>query len=163
MPVVGGWFSVVAMLGLGLTTSSCDGGRPWSQEDTRAVETTLEDYRRAWLDNDTTRIMKAVSDNVVLFVPGATAANVVGKPNLRSFWFPSTDTLFLIRTYEITDQEVHGDGVYAIVQGKSLLSWDTVANDSVLSSSTSRSEYLSILRKEDGHWKIFRQMYVIRR
>jgi hypothetical protein len=48
------------------------------------------------------------------------------------------------------------------VEGRSLLSWDTVSRDSVLGSATSRSEYLAILRKEDGNWRIFRQMYVLR-
>jgi ketosteroid isomerase-like protein len=150
------------MLVLALPALSCVSREAWSPADTRAVETTLADYRRAWLNNDSIEVMDLISDDVTLFVPGATAATIVGKANLRSFWFPTTDTVYVIRTYEVTNQEVHGSGGYAIVEGRSLLSWDTVSRDSVLGSATSRSEYLAILRKEDGNWRIFRQMYVLR-
>lgn len=154
---------VTILLLLVLPTLSCATREPWSLVDNEAVEATLADYRNAWLSNDTAKVMATVSEDVILFVPGMTAASIVGKANLRSFWFPTTDTVFVIRTYEITDQEIHGSGGYAIAQGTSLLSWDTVAKDSVLASSTSKSEYLSVLRKEDGRWRIFRQMYVLRR
>jgi hypothetical protein len=32
----------------------------------------------------------------------------------------------------------------------------------VISSSTSKSEYVTVLRKEDGQWRIFRNIFVVR-
>jgi ketosteroid isomerase-like protein len=143
--------------------TACSTPATLSPSESKAVEATLAAYRLAWLDNDRQDVMDAVSDDIVLFVPGANSANVEGKDAVAAFWFPPSDTQFVIKSYDIADQEVHGAGHLAVVQGKSVLSWDTVIRDSTIASTTSTSEFLSVLRKENGRWRIFRQMYVLRK
>ena len=143
-------------------TGSCAASQELSDADVQAIRATLEDYRQAWLEGDAERVMSHVSDSIVLFVPGASASTIAGKSALRAFWFPAQDTVYPIRKYEITDQQVYGGGSIAIAQGRSRLSWEMVVNDSVLSASTSHSEFMTTLRKEGGQWKLFRQMYVTR-
>ena len=140
----------------------CRTGTELSPADVQAVEATLADYRQAWLDGDAEQVLVHVSDSVTLFVPGAGAATVVGKPAARDFWFPSSGTRYPIKQYDITGQTVFGGGGYAIAQGNSFLSWDTVVGDSVASSSSSKSEYLTVLRHEAGTWRIYRLIYVMR-
>jgi uncharacterized protein (TIGR02246 family) len=153
------WVLVAAAVVLCL---ACSDRHALSSRDIAAVEATLADYRAAWLANDRQQVMNTISDDIVLFVPGQTSRNVVGKDSIQAFWFPRSDTQFVIRKYEITDQQVHGSGTIAVVQGKSTLAWDTVVADSITASATSTSEFLSVLRNEDGRWRIFRQMYVLR-
>jgi ketosteroid isomerase-like protein len=142
--------------------AACSPAGDLSDPEIKTIEATLEDYRAAWLRGDAEAVMAHVSDSSTLFLPGDKAKNIVGKASLRSFWFPSSDTSFRITTYQITDQEIHGSGRFAVAQGRSLLSWQTVAHDSVLSAASSQSEYLTVLRKEGDRWRIYRQMFLTR-
>lgn len=147
---------------VGLVCAACANPPALSARDVSAVEATLASYRDAWLANDRERVLSTISDDIVLFVPGPTSRNVVGRDSIDAFWFPRSGQKFVLRKYEITDQEIHGSGDLAVVQGKSALAWDTVVADSIVTSSTSASEFLSVMRREDGGWRIFRQMYVLR-
>ncbi len=145
-----------------LSLAACAGSAQLPAVEIAAVERSLADYRQAWLDGDAERVLSHVSDSVTLFVPGAGASTIVGKEAVRAFWFPATGTRYPIRRYEISQQRTFGGGGYAVSQGWSDLAWDTVIGDSVVSSSTSRSEFITVLRKEEGAWRIYRQMYVTR-
>jgi len=127
-----------------------------------AVESALADYRAAWLEGSEKKVMDAVSEDVQLFVPGTDVGRLNGKEAVREFWFPNTDRSYPIRGYEVSGQETYVQGDLAIVTGNSTLDWDTVDAGKVVDQKTSRSEYMTVLRKEDGKWRIFRQMYQMR-
>jgi ketosteroid isomerase-like protein len=129
---------------------------------TKAVLEALAAYRDAWLGGDEAAVLDTLSDQVQVFVPGSSGGKLDGKQAVREFWFPDSDTSYPIRGYEITGQEVYGDGGLAVVTGKSQLDWDTVANGKVIESATSNSAFITVWRKEGGRWRIFRQMYQMR-
>ena len=122
----------------------------------------LADFRQAWLDNDIERIMGHLSDEFTLYVPGPTASTLRGKERVKSYWFPSRDTLYRITKYEITEPQTHGGRRYAVAQGTSHLGWEMVVKDSVHMASNSKSEFVTVLRKEGDDWKLFRQIFVVR-
>ena len=146
-------------LAVALLTVSCAGNSSLSPEAIRDAEQVLEDYRAAWLAQDSARVLSHVSEEFSLLAPGST---VSGKARVRTFWFPGGDTVYPIRKYEISNQVVYGAGGLAIAQGHSALAWDTTVQDSVISSAAANSEYLTVLRKEAGRWRIYRQIYVLR-
>ena len=136
--------------------------RALTTSDIAAVDSTLAAYRKAWIANDREGVLNTLAEDITLFVPGRTASNVHGRDALASFWFPSSDTAYAIRTYEISDQQIHGSGAIAIVQGRSVLAVATVVGDSAVASTTSTSDFLTVMRNDQGRWRIFRQMYVLR-
>jgi ketosteroid isomerase-like protein len=154
-------FRYIATLSLLIMFASCapEGARELSTDEIDQIKTTMQAYRQAWIDNDTATVMGTISDDIILFLPGTTSKNIEGKSNVRNFWFPPSDIQYPIRKYEITDEEIFGSGQYATAQGKSLLIWETMKGDSVVASDTSKSYYLTILKKNDGTWKILRQMF----
>jgi ketosteroid isomerase-like protein len=125
----------------------------------REAEQVLESYRRAWVDGDSAAVMSHVSDEFQMFSPSRT---VSGKEQIRVFWFPGGDTVYPIRQYDIRNQRVYGAGEFAVAEGTSLLAWDTTVRDSVIASATSKSEYINVLRKEAGAWKLYRAIFVMR-
>ena len=133
-----------------------------SQADRDAVDAVLADFRQAWLDGDNERVMGHVSGDFTLFIPGPSASTLVGKERIRRYWFPPGDTTYRITKYEIEGGRTQGSGIYAIAQGTSRLGWDTVVADSVHNSSTSVSEFVSVLKREEGQWKLYRQIFVMR-
>ena len=125
----------------------------------REAELVLDDYRQAWLAQDSVRVMSHVSDQFVMMTPSST---VSGKERVRSFWFPGGDTVYPIQKYDVSNQMVYGEGEYVIAEGTSLLTWDTTVRDSVIASATSKSEYINVLRKEEGKWRLYRAIFVVR-
>jgi ketosteroid isomerase-like protein len=152
----------VAALSLAAGAVACAKAAASPEAERAAVSQALTEYRQAWLANDQEGVMRRVAEDFMLFPPGATSKTVVGKAAIRPFWFPASDTVYRITKYDVSDQQIHlGDGL-AVEQGTSILSWDTVARDSVLSSSSSTNEYLTVLRKEQDGWKLIRSMHVPR-
>jgi len=137
-------------------------GAALSAEEISDIEQTMAGYRQAWLEDDRVRILDTLSDEIVIFQPGRLTGKIVGKADVGEFWFPQTDERYPARRYEISDQEVFGSGDLAILSGRSVLTWETVKNGKVVDHATSRSDFITVLRREGGRWKIYRQMYQIR-
>lgn len=154
--------SLARLLPLTVFLAACATSPSLPPEAIAEVEQALADYRQGWLEQDSARVMAHVSDEVMLFVPGTGASTVSGKERIRTFWFPGGDTVYPIRKYLISNQTIYGAGDLAIAQGTSELAWDTTVRDSVINSAASKSEYLTVLRREDGRWRIYRQIYVLR-
>ena len=122
----------------------------------------MADYRSAWMNGDEEKVLSNLSDDIQLFVLGNGTEKLEGKQNVKEFWFPQSDVSYPIRSYEISDQNIIGSGELAIATGKSALVWETVENDIVIDSKTSRSDFMTVLRNEKGQWRIYRQMYQMR-
>ena len=126
--------------------------------DSAIVDSVLTEYRQAWLNDDSAKVLSTLSDSIILFVPGSTP-HLKGKIEVKEFWFPQTDIKYPIRKYEISDQEIYTSSNMAFVQGRSILSWETVKDGSVIKVDTSTSDFITIMKFEEGNWKIFQQMY----
>lgn len=152
------WLMHLLMIG-GLAACATE-PRELTGQDVESIRTTMQVYRQAWLDNDTATILNTLSPDITLFLPGA-GPDITGKQRVKDFWFPPSDLKYPIRTYEISDEEIFGGGLFATVQGKSLMVWETWKGDSLMAADTSRTEFITILKKE-GDWKIYRQMFVMK-
>ena len=144
---------------LGVALLGCGAEPTESPSALREAEQVLEDYRQAWLADDSARVMSHVSDEFAMMTPVRT---VSGKEHVRAYWYPRRDTTYPIRKYDVTSQRVYGSGEYIVSEGLSFLAWDTKVKDSVVASATSKSEYINVLRKEAGAWKLYRSMFVMR-
>lgn len=120
-------------------------------------------YRQAWLNNDVPKVMESLSDSIILFPPGKNVERVRGKEAVRKYWFSTTgDTTYPIKVYQITDQEIFGEQEFIYFTGKSYLEFETRIRDTMMRRDTSRSEFMSVYKKENGSWKIFRQMWSVK-
>jgi ketosteroid isomerase-like protein len=144
---------------LGVALLACAAEPTESPSSLREAEQVLEDYRQAWLADDSARVMSHVSDEFAMMTPVRT---VSGKEHVRVYWYPSRDTTYPIRKYDVTSQRVYGSGEYIVAEGLSFLAWDTKVKDSVVASATSKSEYINVLRREAGAWKLYRSIFVMR-
>jgi ketosteroid isomerase-like protein len=141
--------------------AACSSAAELTPSEKNQVEAVLADFQQAWLDGNAERVMRHISADFTLFVPGG-SGTLVGKDRIRTYWFPPGDTVYRITKYETEGAQTHGSGLYAISQGTSRLGWDMVVGDSVHSSSTSVSEFVSVLKREAGAWKFYRQIFVVR-
>ena len=139
---------------LGCVASQAD-----SPSSIREGEKVLEDYRQAWLADDSARVLSHVSDEFAMMTPVRT---VSGKEHVRAYWYPSRDTTYPIRKYDVSRQRVYGSGEYLVAEGFSFLAWDTKVKGSVVASATSKSEYINVLRREEGKWMLYRAIFVMR-
>lgn len=130
--------------------------------DTEEIRQMMHHYRTAWKAGDTTQILQHLSPDIVLFQAGKKRAPIVGKNAVRAFWFPKADISYPIIDYKIEHEEIDGDGKIAYYQGLSKLTWCTMENGIARDTILSVSEFTNILRNEDGEWKIYRIMFLLK-
>ena len=145
-----------------VTLSSCDRRNSLTDEDIADIEFMMHEYREAWKQGDSVNVMNKISPDIMLFQTGKSSKPIFGKKEVSDFWFPKSDISYPIIEYVISHKEINGSGDFAYYQGVSKLSWYTLNNNIASDSSTVTSEFISILKKYDNEWKIYRQMYNIK-
>ncbi|MEM9686034.1 MAG: nuclear transport factor 2 family protein [Bacteroidota bacterium] len=141
---------------------SCNNRDVSAFKDTHAIEETMQEYRAAWKSGDSEKVLEKLSSDVMLFQPGKTAKPIVGKEAVSNFWFPESDISYPITAYTVSNQEINGSSTYAYYQGVSKLTWYVLENKVARDTTTSISEFTTILKKENSTWKIHRIMYVLK-
>lgn len=133
--------------------------KTFNQEDETAIKQLMKDYRAAWMAGDSVQVLNKLSDEVRMIRPGDNAAPIIGKKALAEFWFPPSDLSYPIFKYDISNEEIQGSGDLAFLQGTSHLGWCILENGVFRDSTTNVSEYLTVLKREENTWRIFRQIY----
>ena len=141
---------------------SCSDQDATAFKDTQAIEQTMQEYRAAWKSGESEKVLEKLTSDVVLFQPGKTAKPIVGKEAVSNFWFPESDISYPITAYTVSNQEINGSSTYAYYQGISKLTWHVLENKVARDTTTSISEFTTILKKENSVWKIHRIMYVLK-
>ncbi|HYF30389.1 MAG TPA: nuclear transport factor 2 family protein [Chitinophagaceae bacterium] len=142
--------------------SSCNTGKvsqQFSAEDETAIRNLHEQYRTAWLKNDSTAVADLFTSDGALIPPNNSGGPVTGKQAIINYWFPKADTVYVITEFDIDKVEVVGNGDLAFIQGTSRVKWDATTKGRVLSTASSTSDFLTLCRKVNNEWKIYRQMW----
>lgn len=137
----------------------CLGCKPDRSSDTEDVQKAMAAYRDAWRQGDKDAVLSYVSDDIVLHMPTLSGKPVSGKPDVAAFWFPASDVSYPITAYEVVDESITVEGNMAFYSGISRLSWHTLRGDVRSDSASATSEFLNVLRREQGSWKLVRIMY----
>lgn len=132
---------------------------PRKVDETKAIETMMQNYRTAWVAGDSARVVNHLTDDMILFMPTKDGKPIVGATAISEFWFPKTDLSYPILSYNVTNEDIYFDNKLAYYQGISTLKWCTEENGVQRDTMLSVSEFTNILKKIDDKWKIHRIMY----
>ena len=119
----------------------------------------MRDYRKAWINGDSAKVVNYLSNDMTLFMPNKTGKPIKGKKLISEFWFPKSDLNYPILSYKVYNSEIKHSGNLAYYQGISKLHWCTEENGVKRDTVLSISEFTNILIKKDNSWKIHRIMY----
>jgi ketosteroid isomerase-like protein len=135
-----------------------------SSKDTEQIHALHENYRTFWLENDSTKVVNLFAEHAALIPPQNPGDLVRGKSAIGQWWFAvNNDTTYPITGFEYQqDSLIIVDSQSAIWEGLSTVSWNTVVGDSIVSSSQSSSNFITVCTKIDGEWKILRQIWNVR-
>ena len=147
------------VLGIAIVASSCGPAAAGiTAEDEAAVRALEERYRTAWLANDSAGVMATLADDAVLMPAGVEP--LATDSAIRSFWWPADGSRTTITGYELTLEEVRGDGDLAFVRGRGALAFTYTSPSGEESRLTSRAVHLSVARRDaSGEWKIARRVW----
>lgn len=137
----------------------CFACSPNHSSDAEDVRKAMAAYRQAWQKGDKDVVLSYVSDDIVLHMPTLSGKPVSGKEAVAAFWFPAADASYPITAYEVVDESVTVEGNVAYYAGISRLSWHTLKGGVRSDSASATSEFLNVLRREEGRWKLVRIMY----
>lgn len=136
-------------------TSSCSNNQPGTLDsaDLEAIKAADRAYVTAWLSNDSERVIKTLASNPVIIPSGLQA--IKGLDSIRQFWWPRDSPPAEIIEFEISQQEVGGDGDFGFVRGTFLLDFTFDGQQY-----SNRGTYISLLHLEpDGVWRISHRMW----
>lgn len=134
-----------------------------SDADISQIKALHENYRLFWLENDSTKVVNLFSTDGVIIPPNNKGDFVTGKNAIGAWWFTANgDTTYPITSFVYSKDSLYASGELAIWEGVSEVGWNTVAKDSVLSTHSSASNFITICKKENGEWKIFRQIWNVK-
>jgi ketosteroid isomerase-like protein len=144
-----------------ILVAACDrqeaGG--FSETDIKEIKRVMLEYREAWKVGDSANVLDKVSDDVILFMPSKLGRPRISKDSVAAFWFPPSDVSYPITEYEVTEEKIEGSGNLCIYSGVSKLTWHIQRGSVHSDTTTSVSEFLNVLRKEENDWKLYRVMY----
>jgi uncharacterized protein (TIGR02246 family) len=137
------------------TLSACIEGAP--EGDWQAVQAVADAYVEAWLANDSSSVLAALSEDAVLLPQGQ--APVRGKEAIAEFWWPAGGPPTTITRYVSTVEQMDVSGTLASIWGTAELGFAWEA-DGELQEATNRSAYLMVLRPDaSGAWRISHRMW----
>ena len=122
-----------------------------ASSDRAAVRATLDDYVRAWLANDESRVMQLLTAGSVL-VPGEKPP-YVGRDAIRDYWFPKSAPATRITRFDATIDDLSLSGDVAYARGTQLIEWSTSGERW-----RTHGNYVSVLRRTKDGWRIALQM-----
>jgi len=118
-----------------------------------AIHKILEEYRLAWLANDENRVMKTLDSDAIL-MPASSKKMIEGNAAIRSYWWPEGSP-FSIDEFDQNLQDFDSCGDLGYARGTSRVAW-TSLNNGVKSKSESTTDFLAIVKKDRGAWRISR-------
>lgn len=155
-------FTALLLLFLGACNSNTKTGE-LTVNDKKKLTELHQNYLNFWLENDSTKVVNLFADDGVIIPPNNKGDFVTGKKAIGAWWFTKNgDTTYPITSFAYINDKLNASGELAIWEGVSDVGWNTMAGDSVLSSQNMAGNFLTICKKENGEWKIFRQIWNIR-
>jgi|CXWL01.1.fsa_nt_gi ketosteroid isomerase-like protein len=131
--------------------------------EVRLLKKLHENYRDFWLQNDSTKVVNLFSEDGAIIPPNNKGYFVKGKKAIGAWWFTATgDTTYPITSFIYKDDSLTASGDLATWEGVSEVGWETRVKDSVISTHTSASNFITVGKKENGEWKIYRQIWNVR-
>ncbi|MEO1036554.1 MAG: nuclear transport factor 2 family protein [Pseudomonadota bacterium] len=120
-----------------------------SVNDVDALRRLDQDYARYWQAGNADAVIGLFTDNAVL-VPHHGDDPIVGRGNIRAFWFDPTYAPTTILTWERRITEVVVDGDIGYVRGRATLTWDYEGTRTTIPD----SNYVLIAVRTDAGWRI---------
>jgi ketosteroid isomerase-like protein len=125
-------------------------------EDQPGIAKALEEYRTAWLANDEARVMKTLTEDAIL-MPANSKKTIEGSKAIREYWWPAGSP-FSIDEFDQPLLEIVSCGDLGYTRGTSRVAW-TSTNNGVQSKSESTTDFLAVLKKDKGSWRISRLIW----
>lgn len=134
-----------------------------AEDDLKMLTELHENYKNFWLENDSTKVVNLFTGDGAIIPPNNKNDFVTGKKAIGAWWFTvNGDTTYPIKSFVYSNDSLYTSGALAIWEGVSEVGWNTVAKDTVLSTHSSASNFITVCKKENGEWKIFRQIWNVR-
>ena len=131
------------------------------ENDKKMILELHENYRRFWLENDSTKVVNLFTEDAAIIPPNNKGDFPKGKQLIGAWWFTSNGdtTKPKTRFYYDNDSLLFIANDHAVLEGTSTVKWLTKAKDVVISSAVSSSNFVSVFKKENEEWKYFRQVW----
>jgi ketosteroid isomerase-like protein len=151
---------VLSLLIIVFLSCNSESGTGISENDAKALFQLHEDYKNFWLQNDSTKVVDLFLKNGAIVPPNNKGDIVKGRKAIGAWWFMANgDTTYPITSFVYKNDSLTATGNLATWEGVSEVGWETRVKDSIFSSHSSVTNFITVCKKENGEWKIYRQIW----
>jgi histidine triad (HIT) family protein len=121
--------------------------------DIDSIKAAYAAYYKAWLQNDSTAVMKTVDTTAIILPSGQQP--IKGVDAIRKFWFPNDGSKFMVTKFDYTIDDFKFDTHSAYVMGHSSMSFIS-EKDGIKTVKENQQQYHTtyLQRQTDGRWLI---------
>jgi ketosteroid isomerase-like protein len=150
----------LSLLIIVLLSCNSETGTGISEKDAKALRQLHEDYIKFWLQNDSAKVVDLFLENGAIVPPNNKGDIVKGRKSIGAWWFTANgDTTYPITSFVYKNDSLTAAGNLATWEGVSEVGWETRVKDSVVSAHSSVTNFITVCKKENGEWKIYRQIW----
>lgn len=133
------------------------------KKDLAALTELHENYRLFWLENDSAKVVSLFAEDGAIIPPNNKGDFVTGKKAIGAWWFTKNgDTTYPITVFNYTKDTLLASPELSTWEGVAEFEWKTMVHDSVIASHSSATNFMTVCKKENGEWKIYRQIWNLR-
>ena len=116
-----------------------------------------KNYVEGWKEMNEEKVMNLLEENSMIQPNKLTP--IIGKENIRKFWFPKDSSITTINTFETEIIDLKLSDTIAIMTHESFLDWDYRKNTTSFGMVQKGINTTIYKRQNDQSWKIWRSMW----
>jgi uncharacterized protein (TIGR02246 family) len=148
---------VTAFVAPAAFSSAGSPGTALSAEDREAIRRLADSYATAWLEGNPEAVVENFTEDAVL-MPHHGVAPVKGVEAIRRFWWPPDSPPVSVSRIRLVPEEISGEAGLGYVRGRFSLVF-TMEGAEGTQTFSNEGNYLMIVRKEAGGWRIARYIW----
>jgi uncharacterized protein (TIGR02246 family) len=126
--------------------------------DVDCLRSLVQAYGAAWLEGEAETVLRLFSEDAVL-LPHHGVEPVVGKAAMRAFWWPPGAPPTTVTRFELTPDDIGGDGDLGYIRGRFELAYEIV-NNGALQAVTNAGTFIVLARRSgDAEWSMTHHMW----
>ena len=126
-------------------------------DDERAIRQVHQDYVDGWINMDEEKVMGLLVEDSQIQPNRLTP--VIGKENIRAFWFPNDSSITTINEFSTEIISVNVLDSIAVTTHSSILDWDYQKGETDFGQRQTGINTTIYRKQEDQSWKIWRSMW----
>ncbi|MEO9484464.1 MAG: nuclear transport factor 2 family protein [Ekhidna sp.] len=149
---------VIQIICIAALLGSCgDRKSAFSERDLDAVNQIRRDYINGWLAGDSETVLGIFAEDATIIPSGVSP--IVGKGEIKKYWFPNNGSETIIHSYEVDLLELHVSDSMAYSLEKGTINFTYTFGEVTMTKETTSYASSIFRKKSEDRWEVISRMW----